>query len=60
MATVLVGPDVPPGREIRMLADHYSLLAAIEDRFGLRRLQLAGPARALAPALTDPQGLASG
>jgi hypothetical protein len=60
VATVLVGPDVPRGRTITMLADHYSLLAALEDRFGLRRLQLAALARPLASALTAPHGLASG
>lgn len=51
VATVLAGPDVPPGIEIRRPADHYSLLAAIEDRFGLPRLRLARSAKPLAPAL---------
>jgi len=51
VATALLGPDVQPGRQIAMLADHYSLLAAIEDRFGLPRLGLAGLAQPLAPAL---------
>jgi phosphatidylinositol-3-phosphatase len=60
IATVLVGPDVFPGRQIAMVADHYSLLAAIEDRFGLPRLRLAVLARPLAPALFKPHGLASG
>jgi phosphatidylinositol-3-phosphatase len=51
IATVLVGPDVESGREIAMLADHYSLLAAIEDRFGLPRLRLATVAQPLAPSI---------
>jgi len=51
IATLLVGPDVSAGREIRQPANHYSLLASIEDRFGLPRLGLAGLAQPLAPAL---------
>ncbi|HET7454266.1 MAG TPA: alkaline phosphatase family protein [Solirubrobacterales bacterium] len=51
VATILVGPDVPAGHEIRLPADHYSLLASIEDRFGLPRLRLARFAPPLAPAL---------
>lgn len=51
IATLLVGPDVSAGREIRQPADHYSLLASIEDRFGLPRLRLARFAQPLAPAL---------
>jgi len=54
--TVLVGPDVPHGREIRQPADHYSLLASIEDRFGLPRLRRAALARPLAPALFGTTG----
>ncbi|MGN6257212.1 MAG: alkaline phosphatase family protein [Solirubrobacterales bacterium] len=54
VATILVGPDVPGGREIRLPANHYSLLASIEDRFGLQRLGLAALARPLAPALFEP------
>jgi hypothetical protein len=54
IATILIGPDVPSGREIRLPADHYSLLASIEDRFGLPRLRLARLARPLAPALFEP------
>jgi len=49
--TVLVGPDVPRGSEIRLPADHYSLLASIEDHFGLPRLRMARFAKPLAPAL---------
>lgn len=59
VATVLVGPDVPPGKEIELLSNHYSLLASIEDRFGLPRLRLARFAEPLAPALIDPRGLRS-
>lgn len=51
IATVLAGPDVPRGKEIRQLSDHYSLLASLEDRFGLPRLNLAALARPLAPGL---------
>ncbi len=54
VATILVGPDVPPGSEIRQAADHYSLLASLERRFGLARLRLARAARPLAPALFRP------
>lgn len=53
IATVLVGPDIPRGREISLLADHYSLLASLEDRFGLPRLRLARFARPLAPSLFE-------
>lgn len=60
IATVLVGPDVQPGRQIEMVADHYSLLAAIEDRFGLPRLRLAATAPALAPSLFRLPRLAFG
>jgi hypothetical protein len=60
IATVLVGPDVQPGRRIEMVADHYSLLAAIEDRVGLPRLRLAATARPLAPSLFRLPKLASG
>ncbi|HET9154235.1 MAG TPA: alkaline phosphatase family protein [Solirubrobacterales bacterium] len=56
IVTILVGPDVPGGREIRQPADHYSLLASIEDRFGLPRLRLASSAQPLAPALFEPVG----
>jgi hypothetical protein len=59
VATILVGPDVPRGSEIRRPADHYSLLASIEDRFGLPRLRLARPAQPLAPSLFAPQAIAS-
>ena len=57
IATVLVGPDVPRGREIRLLSTQYSLLASLEDRFGLSRLREAATARPLAPALFEPLGL---
>jgi hypothetical protein len=55
---LLLGPDVPRGKQITLLADHYSLLAALEDRFGLSRLGEAAAARPLAPALFEPPGLA--
>jgi phosphatidylinositol-3-phosphatase len=51
IATVLAGPDVPRGIQIRRVVNHYSLLAALEDRFGLPRLRFARFAPPLAPAL---------
>lgn len=54
VATVLLGPDVPHGKEIKLLSTHYSLLASIEDRFDLPRLRLARFARPLAPSLFRP------
>jgi phosphatidylinositol-3-phosphatase len=54
VATILLGPDVPPGTEIRQAANHFSLLASLERRFGLARLRLARSARPLAPALFRP------
>lgn len=55
IATILVGPDVPPGKQILQPANHYSMLASIEDRFGLPRLRLARLAAPLAPALFKPR-----
>jgi hypothetical protein len=51
VATILAGPEIPRGTEIRQPANHYSLLASLEDRFGLARLRLARSARPLASAL---------
>jgi len=45
--TVLVGPDARRGKRLSRPYDHYSLLAGLEDRFGLPRLRLARQARAL-------------
>jgi hypothetical protein len=59
IATILVGPDVPRGIEIRRPADHYSLLASLQDHFGLPRLRLARSARPLAPSLFASQAIAS-
>jgi acid phosphatase len=56
VATILVGPSVPRGATISRPADHYSLLASIEDHFGLSRLRLARSARPLAPALFGATG----
>jgi phosphatidylinositol-3-phosphatase len=53
IATILAGPHVPHGIEISRVANHYSLLGSLEDRFGLPRLGLAVYARALAPALFE-------
>jgi hypothetical protein len=54
IATILAGPEVPHGIEIRRVASHYSLLASLEDRFGLPRLGSAVYAQPLAPALFEP------
>jgi phosphatidylinositol-3-phosphatase len=54
--TVIVGPRVPHGKEIRQAADLYSLLASIEDHFGLPRLRQARFVRALAPSLFRATG----
>lgn len=56
IATILVGPQVPRGSEIVQPADHYSLLASLEDRFGLPRLRRAAFAQPLAPALFKSTG----
>lgn len=47
VATILLGPDVEPGTRLRARFDHYSLLAALEDRFGLARLRHARGAQPL-------------
>ena len=39
-----IGPDVPHGAVFRQPLDHYSLLAGIEERFGLPRLGAAARA----------------
>jgi phospholipase C len=45
--TVAIGPGVPRGARLRRAYDHYSLLAGLEDRFGLPRLRQARQAKAL-------------
>jgi hypothetical protein len=45
--TVAIGPGVPRGARLKRAYDHYSLLAGLEDRFGLPRLRQARQARAL-------------
>lgn len=52
VATMLLGPDVEEGTRLRAVFDHYSLLAALEDRFGLARLRHARGARPLPLALS--------
>jgi phospholipase C len=47
IATILVGPRLRPGARINRPADHYSLLAALEDRFGVPRLRHARGVRPL-------------
>jgi hypothetical protein len=46
VATILAGPDVPPGAHERRPIDHYGVLATIEEAFGLRRLAGAADPRA--------------
>lgn len=48
---VLVGPRVVPGKRLTAALDHYSLLATVEDAFGLPRLRGARGAPTLAGAL---------
>ena len=50
VATMLASPDFQPGNHLDQPLDHYSLLATIEDLFGLPRLGKAAGARSLAPA----------
>lgn len=45
--TVAIGPGVPRGVRLRRPYDHHSLLAGLEDRFGLPRLRQARRAKAL-------------
>jgi phosphatidylinositol-3-phosphatase len=45
--TILVGPGIPRRTRLDDLYTHYSLLAAIEDRYGLRRIRHARSARPL-------------
>lgn len=47
VATILAGPRIRPGARIRRPASHYSLLAALEDRFALPRLRHARGTRPL-------------
>jgi phosphatidylinositol-3-phosphatase len=47
VALVEAGPGIPRGSVDRTAFDHYSLLAGIEDRFGLVRLGAARTARPL-------------
>ena len=50
VATVLLGPGVPRGIRLHSAYSEYSLLATIEDRFGLARLRNARSAPALGAA----------
>lgn len=54
VATILVGPQVPAGTTIAAPANHYSLLASLEGRFGLPKLRRARDAPELAPSLFEP------
>jgi hypothetical protein len=51
--TIVLGMRVPPGVRITSPRSHYSLLAAIEDRYGLPRLRNARGARPLPLAFGD-------
>jgi phosphatidylinositol-3-phosphatase len=51
--TIVVGPGVPPGTRITSPYTHYSLLAAIEDRYDLPRLRNARSARPLPLAFDE-------
>ncbi len=52
--TILIGPDVAPGLRLRAAHDHYSLLATLEDAFGLPRLRHARGADQLPLSLPLP------
>jgi hypothetical protein len=49
IATIVAGPGARPGARLRTPADHYSLLQALEDLFGLPRLR--GAACTCTPSL---------
>jgi hypothetical protein len=48
IATIVAGPGARRGVELTRELDHYSLLATIEDRYGLPRLRMARGAPTLA------------
>lgn len=50
IATILLGPRVLKGARLQDAYSQYSLLATIEDRFGIARLRNARTAPALSPA----------
>jgi phosphatidylinositol-3-phosphatase len=52
IATILLGPRVRSGARLYGAYSHYSLLATIEDRFGLARLRNARTAPAMSPAFS--------
>lgn len=52
IATILLGPRIRSGARLHAAYSEYSLLATIEDRFGLARLRNARTAPALGPAFT--------
>lgn len=52
IATILLGPRVRGGARLHAAYSQYSLLATIEDRFGLARLRNARAAPALSAAFT--------
>jgi hypothetical protein len=50
IATILLGPDVRHGVHLQRDYTQYSLLATLEDRFGLPRLRHARDAQTMRPA----------
>ena len=50
VATILKGPQIRRGARLGRAYDHYSLLATIEDAFGLHRLRHARSSRSLRAA----------
>jgi hypothetical protein len=53
IATILLGPDVRQGVHLQRDYTQYSLLATLEDRFGLPRLWHARDARGFHRRLTS-------
>jgi hypothetical protein len=60
VATILVGPRVRSGARLRQTFDQYSLLATIEDAFGLPRLRHARGATTLRAAFEPGAGRRGG
>lgn len=57
VATILVGPEVRKGARLHHPYSHYSLLATLEDRFGLPRLRNARSAVPMKAAFKRGAGL---
>jgi len=52
IATILIGPDVRKGVRLRRPYTHYSLLATLEDRLGVKRLREARHATPMTAAFS--------